>query len=58
MEMFAHSIHGQFEKVCKDFSEKLALIYLGEKYTYSQLHEAIERLAQQLEIKDATRHNH
>lgn len=38
-------IYEQFEEVCRKSSEKLALIYLGKGYTYSQLKEAIESLA-------------
>ncbi|NVM25730.1 MAG: acyl--CoA ligase [Desulfobacterales bacterium] len=48
MEVPRVSIYEQFETVCQDFSEMPALIYLGEKYTYSQLRESAERLAASL----------
>jgi long-chain acyl-CoA synthetase len=40
-----NSIYEQFERVCRDFPEKPALIYLGRAYTFSQLKEATENLA-------------
>jgi len=42
------SIYEQFEKVSRDFSEKPALIYLGVRYSYYQLHEAAQSLAANL----------
>ena len=44
----SNSIYEQFEKVCRDFPEKPALIYLGKTYTFSQLKEATENLAASL----------
>jgi long-chain acyl-CoA synthetase len=43
------SIYEQFEKVCRDYPEKPALIYLGIKYNFSQLHDAVEILAANLQ---------
>ena len=48
MEITTASIYEQFEKVCRDYPEKPALIYLGVKYNFSQLREATERLATSL----------
>jgi acyl-CoA synthetase (AMP-forming)/AMP-acid ligase II len=48
MEISTTSIYEQFEKVSRDSSEKTALVYLGKKYTFSQLHEAVEILASNL----------
>ena len=48
MEIPASTIYEQFEKTCRDFSDKPALVYLGMKYNYSQLHEATEILAANL----------
>ena len=48
MEISSSSIYEQFEKVCRDFSDKPALVYLGMRYSYSQLHEATENLAASL----------
>ena len=45
MEIPSSTIYEQFERVCRDFSDKPALLYLGMKYHYSELHEAVERLA-------------
>jgi len=42
------SIYEQFERVCRDYPEKPALIYLGVKYNFSQLKEATENLAANL----------
>jgi len=44
----ATSIYEQFEKVSRDFAEKPALIYLGMRYTFSQLREVTESLAAHL----------
>ncbi|MCL0080259.1 AMP-binding protein [Dehalococcoidia bacterium] len=38
------SIYESFEETAKRFSDKPALIYLGRRYSYSQLKEAAERL--------------
>jgi len=48
MEISAASIYEQFEKVSRDFAEKPALIYLGMKYSFSQLREGTETLAANL----------
>lgn len=48
MELPADSIYEQFETISREFSTKPALVYLGKKYNYSQLHEAAERLAASL----------
>ncbi|HVP81321.1 MAG TPA: AMP-binding protein [Thermodesulfobacteriota bacterium] len=47
MEISA-SIYEQFEKVSRDFPDKPALVYLGMKYTFSQLREVSESLAAHL----------
>ena len=43
-----NTIYEQFEKAARDFSEKQALLYIGETYSYSHLQEAIEKLAASL----------
>jgi len=48
MERPVGSIYEQFERVCQDYPEKPALIYLGKKYNFSQLREATENLAASL----------
>jgi long-chain acyl-CoA synthetase len=48
MEVVAPSIYEQFEKVCRDYAEKPALIYLGKKYNFSQLRETTGNLAASL----------
>jgi len=48
MEIPVASIYEQFERACRDFSDSPALVYLGKKYTYAQLHESAERLAASL----------
>ena len=48
MDISVGSIYEQFEKVCRDFSERPAIVYLGKKYTYSQLNEAVQGLAASL----------
>ncbi len=48
MEIPPSTIYEQFNKVCRVFSEKFALVYLGKKFTYSQLHEMTENLAASL----------
>jgi len=40
MQIPSSTIYEQFEKVCRDFSDKPALVYLGRQYRYSELHEA------------------
>ena len=44
MEITDNSIYEQFEKVSRDYPEKPALIYLGVRYSFSQLREATEKL--------------
>jgi long-chain acyl-CoA synthetase len=46
--MHATSIYEQFERTSRDFSTKPALVYLGKKYNYSQLREAVKSLASSL----------
>jgi acyl-CoA synthetase (AMP-forming)/AMP-acid ligase II len=48
MEIMANSIYEQFEKVSRDYPGKPALIYLGVRYSFSQLREATESLAASL----------
>ncbi len=48
MEMSFGSIYEQFEKVCRDFPEKPALIYLGKSWRFSQLKETVETLSANL----------
>lgn len=48
MEIAASSIYEQFDKISRDFPEKPALIYLGMRYSYSELREAVECLAASL----------
>ncbi|MGB7575159.1 MAG: class I adenylate-forming enzyme family protein, partial [Thermodesulfobacteriota bacterium] len=48
MELATSSIYEQFDKISRDHPEKPALIYLGMRYRYSQLHEAVECLAASL----------
>jgi long-chain acyl-CoA synthetase len=48
MERVSLTIYEQFEKVCRDFPDKPALLYLGMKYRYSELHEATDHLAASL----------
>jgi long-chain acyl-CoA synthetase len=48
MSISEASIYEQFEKVSRDFPEKPALIYLGKRYSYSQLREAVGNLAASL----------
>lgn len=48
MEVSFGSIYELFDEVTQDFSERPALVFLGEKYTYAQLYEATERLAASL----------
>jgi len=43
-----HTIYEQFETAVRESSEKPALAYIGQTYTYAQLHEATERLASAL----------
>jgi len=49
------SIYEQFEGVCRDFSERPALIYLGVRYSYSQLNEAAQSLAANLHRQGVSR---
>ena len=48
MDPISSTIYEQFEKVCRDFPDKPALLYLGMKYSYSELHEATDHLAASL----------
>ncbi len=48
MELFADTIYGDFEEVAKKFPHNIAIIYLGEKYSYSQLHEMVLKFAASL----------
>jgi long-chain acyl-CoA synthetase len=48
MKSPATSIYEQFGKVSRDFAEKPALIYLGMRYSFSQLWEVTENLAANL----------
>jgi long-chain acyl-CoA synthetase len=48
MKIPSLTIYEQFEKVCRDFPDKPALLYLGMKYSYSELHEATGHLAASL----------
>jgi len=48
VEIPFHTIYEQFERTARDFSEKAALAYIGQTLTYSDLHEATERLAASL----------
>ncbi|MGO8991240.1 MAG: class I adenylate-forming enzyme family protein [bacterium] len=48
MVISASSIYEQFDKISRDFPEKPALIYLGMRYSYSELREAVECLAASL----------
>lgn len=45
MGLSVSSIYEQFKEVAGEFSDRPALFYLAEEYTYSQLREAVERLA-------------
>ncbi len=47
-ELSIRTIYEQFNKISHDYPDKIALIYLGRKYTYSQLHELIEKLSASL----------
>lgn len=48
MEVFLDSIYEQFNRVCRDFPEKPALIYLGKVYNFSLLKEIVENLSANL----------
>jgi long-chain acyl-CoA synthetase len=48
MDPISLTIYEQFEKVCRDFPDKPALLYLGMKYSYSELQEAADHLAASL----------
>src|SRR4030043_802527 len=47
-DIFYGSIYGAFKNMVRKFSDKVALIYLGKKYTYSQLEEITEHFAKSL----------
>lgn len=38
-------IYELFQKACKDFGEKVALIYLGKRYSFSEIKEMVEKFA-------------
>ncbi len=44
-ELASDTIYGCFEETVKRFPDKLALVYLGTKWTYSELKEASDRFA-------------
>jgi long-chain acyl-CoA synthetase len=48
MGIAVNSIYEKFERVCRDFSDKPAVIYLGKAYRFSELKEATESLAANL----------
>lgn len=48
MAIASSTIYEQFEKVCRDFPDRRALVYLGKEYKYSQLREAAEAVARSL----------
>jgi long-chain acyl-CoA synthetase len=48
MELFANTIYGSFEEVTKRFSYNTAIIYLGERYNYSELNEMVLTFAASL----------
>jgi long-chain acyl-CoA synthetase len=48
METSTSSIYEQFETVCRDFPDSIALMYLGKTFTFSQLREAAESIAASL----------
>ncbi|MFP3880520.1 MAG: class I adenylate-forming enzyme family protein [Dehalococcoidia bacterium] len=45
METSPSLIYQQFEAVCRDFFDAIALIYLGKNYTFSELRDDVESLA-------------
>ena len=47
-DIFYGSIYGAFKNMVRKFSDKVALIYLGKKFTYSQLEEITEHFAKAL----------
>ena len=44
------SIYGAFKNVVTDAPDKQALVYLGKKYTFSQLKDLVKRLAENLSV--------
>jgi acyl-CoA synthetase (AMP-forming)/AMP-acid ligase II len=48
MELFANTIYGSFEEVTQRFPHNTAIIYLGERYSYSQLHAMVLKFAASL----------
>lgn len=48
MEIFFDSVYEQFKRVCRDFPEKPAIIFLGRVFTFSQLKEIVENLSANL----------
>ena len=57
MTVTTASVYEQFEKISKDQPDKPALIYLGIKYTFSQLREMTENLAVSLHGMGVSRGN-
>jgi non-ribosomal peptide synthetase component E (peptide arylation enzyme) len=43
------TVYGYFEGTADKFHNKIALIYLGKKYSYTELKELIERFAASLQ---------
>jgi long-chain acyl-CoA synthetase len=48
MKLLSDTIYGCFDEVAKRFPHKTAIIYLGEKYTYSELNEMTLKFAASL----------
>ena len=48
MELLADTIYGSFEEATKRNPHKPALIYLGEKFSYSELKELVLQFAASL----------
>ena len=47
-ELLAETTYGSFEEVVKRSPDKVALVYLGEKYTYAELKEMVLKFAASL----------
>jgi long-chain acyl-CoA synthetase len=52
MELFADNIYSDFKEVAKRFPQNIAIIYLGERYSYSQLNEMVLKFAASLHKLD------
>jgi long-chain acyl-CoA synthetase len=48
VELFNDSIYGSFKEIVKRYPDKTALIFLGEKYKYSELNEMVINFASSL----------